>query len=124
MGADLHRHDGRDGDEFDAVCDHLIVIDESQDKVIWHLSHHGAMGSAFGTAHVFGGEFRIDNLRPIARDLRSGSGLHPSGHRSSGAARLWSGLGSYVRQHGVKYLAGCASVSLDSGALERWRVAQ
>ena len=34
MGADLHRHDGRDVDDFDAVCDHLIVIDESLGKVV------------------------------------------------------------------------------------------
>ena len=119
MGADLHRHDGRDGDEFDAVCDHLIVIDESQDKVVGTYRIMAPWAARSVRRMYSEGEFRIDNLRPIAHEIFEvgRACIHPA-YRSSGAlARLWSGLGSYVRQHGVKYLAGCASVSLDSGAL-------
>ena len=65
------------------------------------------------------GEFRIGALKLIAHEtFEVGRAcIHPA-YRSSGAlARLWSGLGAYVRDNKVKYLAGCASVSLDGGAL-------
>lgn len=119
MGADLHRHDGRDVDNFDAVCDHLIVIDESLGKVIGTYRIMAPWAARAVKRMYAEGEFRIDSLRPIAHEIFEvgRACIHPA-YRSSGAlARLWSGLGMYVRNHGVKYLAGCASVPLDSGAL-------
>jgi len=119
MGADLHRHDGRDVDDFDAVCDHLIVIDESLGKVIGTYRIMAPWAARAVKRMYSEGEFRIDSLRPIAHEIFEvgRACIHPA-YRSSGAlARLWSGLGMYVRNHGVKYLAGCASVPLDSGAL-------
>ena len=119
MGADLHRHDGRDVDDFDAVCDHLIVIDESLGKVVGTYRIMAPWAARAVKRMYSEGEFRIDSLRPIAHEIFEvgRACIHPA-YRSSGAlARLWSGLGMYVRNHGVKYLAGCASVPLDSGAL-------
>ncbi len=119
MGADLHRHDGRDVDDFDAVCDHLIVIDESLGKVVGTYRVMAPWAARAVKRMYSEGEFRIDSLRPIAHEIFEvgRACIHPA-YRSSGAlARLWSGLGMYVRNHGVKYLAGCASVPLDSGAL-------
>lgn len=119
MGADLHRHDGRDVDDFDAVCDHLIVIDESLGKVVGTYRIMAPWAARAVKRMYSEGEFRIDSLRPIAHEIFEvgRACIHPV-YRSSGAlARLWSGLGMYVRNHGVKYLAGCASVPLDSGAL-------
>ncbi|TAG66147.1 MAG: GNAT family N-acetyltransferase, partial [Burkholderiales bacterium] len=34
IGADIQRHDGRDVDEFDPYCEHLVVVDEWRDKVV------------------------------------------------------------------------------------------
>lgn len=119
MGADLHRHDGRDVDDFDAVCDHLIAIDESLGKVVGTYRIMAPWAARAVKRMYSEGEFRIDSLRPIAHEIFEvgRACIHPA-YRSSGAlARLWSGLGMYVRNHGVKYLAGCASVPLDSGAL-------
>ena len=119
MGADLHRHDGRDVDDFDAVCDHLIVIDESLGKVVGTYRIMAPWAARAVKRMYSEGEFRIDSLRPIAHEIFEvgRACIHPA-YRSSGAlARLWSGLGMYVRNHGVNYLAGCASVPLDSGAL-------
>ena len=119
MGADLHRHDGRDVDQFDAVCEHLIVVDEALDKVVGTYRILAPWGARAVKRMYSEGEFRIDSLKPIAHEIFEvgRACIHPA-YRSSGAlARLWTGLGAYVRDHQVKYLAGCASVPLDSGSL-------
>ena len=119
MGAELHRHDGRDVDAFDAVCEHLIVLDESLGKVVGTYRILAPGGARLVKRMYSEGEFRIDSLRPIAHEIFEvgRACIHPA-YRSSGAlARLWTGLGAYVREHHVKYLAGCASVPLDSGSL-------
>lgn len=119
MGAELHRHDGRDVDAFDAVCEHLIVIDEALGKVVGTYRILAPWGARAVKRMYSEGEFRIDSLKPIAHEIFEvgRACIHPA-YRSSGAlARLWRGLGAYVREHGVKYLAGCASVPLDSGSL-------
>jgi putative hemolysin len=119
MGADLHRHDGRDVDVFDPVCEHLIVVDTTLDKVVGTYRILAPWGARSVGKMYSEGEFRIDSLRPIAHQIFEvgRACIHPA-YRSSGAlARLWTGLGAYVREHRVKYLAGCASVALDSGSL-------
>jgi putative hemolysin len=119
MGAELHRHDGRDVDMFDDACEHLIVVDDNLDKVVGTYRILPPWGARAVKTMYSENEFRIDSLKPIAHEIFEvgRACIHPA-YRSSGAlARLWSGLGAYVRDHNVKYLAGCASVPLDSGSL-------
>lgn len=119
MGADLQRHDGRDVDMFDAACEHLIVVDETLDKVVGTYRILSPWGARTVKRMYSEAEFRIDALKPIAHEIFEvgRACIHPA-YRSTGAlARLWSGLGAYVRENNVKYLAGCASVPLDSGSL-------
>ena len=119
MGADLHRDDGRDVDEFDAVCEHLIVVDEALDKVVGTYRILAPWGARAVKRMYSEGEFRIDSLKPIAHEIFEvgRACIHPAYRNSGALARLWTGLGAYVRDHEVKYLAGCASVPLDSGSL-------
>ena len=119
MGADLRRHDGRDVDMFDAACEHLIVVDETLGKVVGTYRILSPWGARTVKRMYSEGEFRIDALKRISHEIFEvgRACIHPA-YRSSGAlARLWSGLGAYVRENNVKYLAGCASVPLDSGSL-------
>ena len=119
MGADLRRHDGRDVDVFDPACEHLIVVDDTLGKVVGTYRILSPWGARAVKRMYSEGEFRVDALKPIAHEIFEvgRACIHPA-YRSSGAlARLWSGLGAYVRDNDVKYLAGCASVPLDSGAL-------
>jgi putative hemolysin len=122
MGAEIDRHDGRDWDEFDPLCKHLVVVDEWRDKVVgtyrilppWSARRIGKRYSET--------EFRIDALRSIQHELFEvgRACVHPAYRDGEGGmvlARLWSGLGAYVRENGVRYLAGCASVPLERGAL-------
>ena len=119
MGADLHRHDGRDVDMFDPACEHLIVVDETLGKVVGTYRILSPWG-ARSVKHMYSeNEFRIDALKPIAHEIFEvgRACIHPAYRGGAALSRLWSGLGAYVRENNVKYLAGCASVPLDSGSL-------
>lgn len=120
MGADIDRHDGRDIDEFDPLCDHLVVIDEWRDKVVGTYRILPPWGARQLGKRYSESEFRIDSLRPILRDMFEvgRACVHPAYRTGEGGmvlSRLWSGLGAYVRENHVKYLAGCASVPFDQG---------
>ena len=94
----------------------MIVIDETLGKVVGDYGILSPQAARSLKCRYPEGEFRIDPLKPIAHAIFevSRACIHPA-YRSSGAlARLWSGLGAYVRENNVKYLAGCASVPLDS----------
>ncbi|MGL4230479.1 MAG: GNAT family N-acetyltransferase [Casimicrobium sp.] len=122
MGADIERHDGRDIDEFDALCEHLVVIDEWREKVVGTYRILPPWGAHRLGKRYAESEFRMDALRPIHKDLYEvgRACVHPAYREGEGGmvlARLWTGLGAYVRENRVRYLAGCASVPLERGAL-------
>jgi putative hemolysin len=121
MGADIERHDGRDIDEFDPFCEHLVVIDEWRDKVVGTYRILPPWGAQRLGKRYSDTEFRLDSLRPIMNEMFEvgRACVHPayrSGEGSMVLARLWSGLGAYAREHRVKYLAGCASVPFERGS--------
>jgi putative hemolysin len=122
MGADIDRHDGRDIDEFDSLCEHLVVIDEWRDKVVGTYRILPPWSARRLGKRYCESEFRIDALRSIDREMFEvgRACVHPAYRTGEGAvvlARLWSGLGAYVRENRVKYLGGCASVPLERGSL-------
>ncbi|AXK39209.1 GNAT family N-acetyltransferase [Crenobacter cavernae] len=118
MGAQLgSAHLGIDCDEYDALCDHLIVEDHASGLVVGTYRmlppQNARRVDRLYSEHEFAIE-RLDNLRDrlievgrscVHKDYRSGAVI----------ALLWSGLLDYTRQRGGEYLAGCASVSLADG---------
>ncbi|MFE6779202.1 GNAT family N-acetyltransferase [Streptomyces sp. NPDC057702] len=106
---------GLDVDEFDALMDHLIVIDKVSGEIVgtYRLLPPGRTERLFSE-----GEF---DLRGLPLDVRSSlveagrACVHPD-HRSGAVINLmWAGLARYVLLSGHRYLAGCASVSLADG---------
>ena len=110
----------RDKDAFDKICDHLLVID------------HAAKPSLSGKQPVVGtyrllrqdiadrhggfytqNEFDIAGLiarHPQLRFLELGrSCVLPPYRNKRTVELLWHGIWSYVRQHGVDVMIGCAS---------------
>ena len=118
MGAELNSRElGIDCDEYDELCEHLIVEDAASGLVVGTyrmLSPDNARRApSLYSEHEFD-LARLTHLRAglievgrscVHRDFRSGAVI----------ALLWSGLADYVQQHGGQYLAGCASVSLSDG---------
>jgi len=117
-GAACPSPEQRDCDAYDALCDHLLVIDEGRsggDQVVGTyrlLRESVALGhSGFYTA----GEFDLAPLRPGAcadagELLELGrSCVLPSYRTSATISLLWRGIAEYMARHRIRLLFGCAS---------------
>ena len=109
----------RDVDEFDAVCDHLLVVDHefgskrSEDCVVgtYRLLPHEV-------AQYYGGfctsrEYSLVELvdrHPTLKFLELGRACVQSSHRQRRTLELlWCGIYAYVLRHRIDVLIGCAS---------------
>ncbi|MEU8260183.1 GNAT family N-acyltransferase [Micromonospora sp. NPDC048999] len=123
LGATLHLGAaGIDTDEFDAHCDHLIVLREGTDEVVgtYRLLPPGRTARWYAE-----GEFELTPLAPLRDDLVEAgrSCVHPD-HRSGAVINLmWAGICRYLHLRGSRWLGGCASVPVADGgaaAAEVW----
>jgi putative hemolysin len=104
---------GQDTDEFDGVCDHLIVEQAGTGKIVGtYRVQTSAMASA-NAGFYSEREFDFSPYRPLGssvielgracvhRDLRSSEVL----------SLLWRGIAQYALHHGGRYLIGCSSLT-------------
>ncbi|WP_406041270.1 GNAT family N-acetyltransferase [Micromonospora sp. NBC_00898] len=113
---------GLDTDEFDAHCDHLVVLRESTGEVVgtYRLLPPGRTARRYAE-----GEFDLSALDPLRDDLVEAgrSCVHPD-HRSGAVINLmWAGITRYLHLRGSRWLGGCASVPVADGgtaAAEVW----
>lgn len=114
MGAQLHsRAEGLDYDHIDDYCDHLLVRDSGDGRVVACtrlLSDTQArrLGRFYSE-----GEFRLEQVLALpGRFLEIGRTCVDPAHRGSVVlGTLWNGLAEYVYHGGFNYLMGCASIS-------------
>ena len=118
MGAQLmSAASGLDEDEFDSVCDHLIVRDTQTGKVIGTYRILPPERAAQIGGYYSEQEFdfsRLVHLRVGMVEIGR-SCVHPDYRGGAVITLLWSGLADYLRQHDYDYLIGCASVSMEDG---------
>jgi putative hemolysin len=118
MGAQLaSAEQGIDSDEYDTLCDHLMVEDRASGLVVgtYRMLSPEAARKASGlySEHEFN-LARLANLRPRLVEVGR-SCVHPDFRSGAVITLLWAGLAEYVKKQGCEYLAGCASVSLADG---------
>jgi len=108
---------GYDIDEYDMHCEHLLVREETEGKVVgaYRLlppENARRIGRLYSES-----EFdlsRLDHLR--AQIVEAGRSCVHWDHRNGAVIMmLWTGLARYMRRYGYEYLIGCASVSLRDG---------
>ncbi len=118
MGAQLKSAtSGLDQDEFDPVCEHLIVRDTGSGEVVGTYRILPAERALQIGGFYSEQEFDFSRLTHIrARMVEIGrSCVHPDYRGGAVVALLWSGLADYLRRSGDDYLIGCASVSMSDG---------
>jgi putative hemolysin len=110
---------GRDCDRFDAICDHLLVLDSApgggwKQGVVatYRLLRQDVAERAHGFYSQ--GAFDLAGLLQRKRGLRflelGRSCVSPS-YRDKGAVELlWKGIWAYVLQHDIDVMIGCASL--------------
>jgi putative hemolysin len=105
----------RDFDEFDAYCDHLLVLDydrpASTGQVVgtYRLLRRSAM-RALGRFYSEG-EFDISAIkRESGEILELGRSCVDANYRNRAVMQLlWRGIAAYVSLHDIKLMFGCAS---------------
>lgn len=112
----------RDRDEFDAICDHLLVEDAATGELAgtYRMQTHAmaAAGGGFYSAR----EFALESLprEVLASSIELGRACVARHHRGGRALlALWRGIAEYVRWTGQRHLFGCCSLTSQSDA-EGW----
>lgn len=98
-----------DLDEFDSICDHLVIRSNSTGEI---CGTYRMVSSLVSQRFYSQGEFNLDQfLEADGVKLELGRAcIHP--HHRNGAVidLLWKGIGEYARQTKAKFLFGCSSI--------------
>lgn len=121
--------DGMDVDHYDTWCEHLMVQEVDTGRVVgtYRLLTPANAKSAGG--YYAESEFYLAGLGDLKQEIvEIGRSCTHADYRNGAVIMLlWSGIASVVQQLGLRYVLGCASVSLrDDGAAaaEVWRRAR
>ncbi len=100
---------GIDVDEFDALCDHLVIIDSKTDRIV---GTYRLNCSKFSNTFYSAGEFQMERLlRDTHIKVELGRAcIHKNFRKGTIISLLWRGIAEYMNQTGAQYLFGCGSV--------------
>jgi putative hemolysin len=118
MGANLPSAEtGLDIDRFDIFCDHLLVRDHIENKVVGTYRILPPAQARMAGGYYSETEFDMGNLEHL-RDCMAevGRSCVDANYRDGATiTQLWSGLADYIMKNGHEYLIGCASMSMSDG---------
>lgn len=114
---------GRDVDEFDPYCHHLIVRDTRSAEVVgtyrMQTAEMAARYRGFYSASLF--DLRELPAHVLDRSVEVGRACVARSHRNKLVLfLLWKGLALYVAHNQARFLFGCCSLT-SQDALEGWR---
>lgn len=113
-GLDESYESGRDEDQFDPVCHHLMVSDTSTGQLVGTYRMQTSEMASENLGFYSQQEFRIDQLpEHVLRDsLELGRACVAESHRNTQTLfQLWRGLALYVATNRKRYLFGCSSLT-------------
>ena len=134
MGEGLERsyETGIDTDHFDIFCEHLLVEDKTDHRVVGTYRMQSGITAATNMGYYSEQEFEFAPYEPLRRDiLELGRASIDREHRTPEVLTLlWRGIAQYANEMGLRYLVGCSSLNskdpvegwLMYRELERYRV--
>jgi putative hemolysin len=134
LGEGLERsyETGIDTDHFDVFCDHLLVEDKTDGRVVGTYRMQSGSTAATNLGYYSEQEFAFAPYEPLRRDiLELGRASIDREHRTPEVLTLlWRGIAQYAHDMGLRYLIGCSSLNSKDPAegwlmyreLERYRV--
>jgi putative hemolysin len=110
---------GLDHDDFDAVCDHLLVIHKAGGQIVGTYRMQSGINAARHLGYYSAQEFDFapyEKLRPEIIEL--GRACIHRQHRNIGALNLlWRGIATYAASRRARYLIGCSSLTSQDARL-------
>ena len=102
-----------DVDRYDAACDHLLVIDTTNDAVVGTYRLQTGKRAQQRYGYYCEREFDLTPFAPHrAQVLELGRACVHIDHRSFAVLNaLWRAIALYARQRGSRYLIGCSSLT-------------
>ena len=102
----------RDFDEFDEICDHLLVVDKDKGQVVgsYRLLRRSQLPE--GRKFYSAGEYEIDKmLNYFSGDVMElGRSCVDKDYRDRSTMQLlWRSIAGYSETHGIELMFGCAS---------------
>ncbi len=105
---------GRDRDEFDDCCHHLVVIEKESDTIVGTYRMQTNNMAAARLGFYSAGEFDLSGLgsEVVGDSVEVGRACVALGHRNTQVLfLLWRGLASYMVTNHRRFLFGCCSLT-------------
>lgn len=118
LGARLPtRLPGIDIDLYDPYCEHLIVRDEANGRIVGTYRILSPQSAKRTGGYYSENEFDLTRLQLLREGMvEIGRSCIDPDYRTGGTiALLWSGLAHYMTQGGYRTLIGCASIGMADG---------
>lgn len=108
---------GLDIDRFDMFCDHLLVRDQVNNKVVGTYRILPPKQAEKSGGYYSETEFDMSSLQHLRAQMAEvGRSCIDADYRDGATiTQLWAGLAEYIMKNGHEYLIGCASVSMSDG---------
>lgn len=110
-GAATEDSDGYDVDDYDSICDHIIIRSKEDNKIV---GTYRVISSLYSDTFYSQSEFDLDEfLNSPGQKLELGRACIHHGHRNGAVIDLlWRGIAEYITLTGSKYLFGCSSLKI------------
>jgi len=114
---------GLDTDQFDLACDHLIVEDKPDRRIVGTYRMQSGSTAAANLGYYSEQEFNLAAYEPLRPGiLELGRASIDREHRTPEVLiLLWRGIAQYAAKMGLRYLLGCSSINSNDPA-EGWRM--
>ena len=112
-GLEASYAEGYDRDEFDVVCDHLIVQERATGEAVGTYRMQTGPRAARKLGYYSAREFDFGPYEGLRRELvEVGRASIHRDHRNFEVLNLlWRGIARYAEEHQAGYLVGCSSVN-------------
>ena len=109
---------GLDVDQFDAVCDHLVVEHRPSSHIIGTYRLQTGESAARHLGYYSAQEFDFNVFEPLRGEMiELGRACVHRQHRNLVVlGMLWKGIADYAQAHGGRYLIGCSSITSQDSA--------
>lgn len=117
MGAKIDSVNGLDIDKYDEYCQHLIVKDEDNGRVVGCYRLLTIEGARKVGGWYSAGEFDLSRIEHILdRTVELGRACVHKDYRNGGVVMLlWTGLIKFMQLENLSYMIGCGSISMNDG---------